>query len=306
MVENMFYVNEIPWHGLGVKLDTPPNSKKAIIQAGLDWKVNLTPINIGDKQYKNYLAIQRENTDDIYGIVKPGWTPLQNIDAFHFFDPIVRSGLAEYHTAGSLKNGEKVWILAKLKSDPFEVAKDDFVEKYLLLSNGHNGKLGVRISFTPIRVVCNNTLTMAEDSTTQTVRIMHSLKVNQNLDNLREVIDIANRRFALTFKQYERMANRGIKNLEHYIIKSLYPNKEMPLDSEQIGRTVNQIVDIANMHPTNTLPSIKGTVWAAYNAMTFWIDHNRGRTNTRLDQAWFGNGKAIKDRAYQEAVLIAA
>lgn len=308
-VESMMYVGEEPWHGLGKRLINPPTSEEAMKEADLDWTVKLHPITANKVKFNDYLAIMRETDNQLYGVVRPGWTPLQNVDAFKFFDPIVKAGLAEYHTAGSLKNGEKVWILAKIRRKSAEIVKKDFVDCYILLTNGHNGKWGVRVQFTPIRVVCWNTCTVAENSSVEkAIRIIHSAKVAKNLEDLRELIDVANQTFNLTFEQYKRFANTGIKNLEQYITRSFYPKKAdiKSVGEDEITRTVSKVIQLYKNGRGSNIPGVSGSVWAAYNAVTEYVDHFRGREDTRLNQAWYGAGKTIKDTAFNEALKLAA
>lgn len=316
MIENMMYMGETPWHGLGKKLNTPPSSEEAIKEAGLDWKVTLTPIGVKTVDdplaayipQPDFLAIKRQTDDRVYGVVKPGWTPLQNVEAFNFFDPIVKEGLAEYHTAGSLSNGERVWILAKLKGDPMQVVSGDIVDKFLLLSNGHNGKVGVRVSFTPIRVVCNNTLSMAEKDGSQALRVVHSARVAKTLEDLREVVNFANQKFEATLAQYKKLANAGVLDLERYVTSVFYPTKLDLACTEgmEVTRTVGKVIELFKTHPTNNITGISGSLWAAYNAVTYYVDHERGKDESRLGQAWYGAGKQIKDIAFETALRLVA
>ncbi len=307
-IENMFYVGEEPWHGLGKQLHQPPTSEEAIKEAGLDWSVSLKPIQIGDRTYPKFLAVQRDTDGEIYGIVKGKYTPLQNREAFSFFDPIVKEGLAVYHTAGSLMQGEKIWILAKLPGD-MEVVGGDKINRFLLLSNAHNGRTGVNIQFTPIRVVCNNTLTMAESQKekSRSIGVIHSTKVAKNLEEVRNIIDCANQTFEATLLQYKRLADNGVRNIEQYITRVFHPeNTDIITPESDLPRTVQKVIDLFKTHPTNNIPGIGGSLWAAYNSVTQYVDHFSGRDNTRLDQAWFGNGKAQKIRAFNDALALVA
>ena len=130
MVENgrtaMFYVNERPWHGLGTKLNAPPTSEQAIRAAGLDWDVAKVPLYLAGgtrlHEVKDRFSLVRADTVNtaaciIFGITGRDYVPLQNVEAFQFFDPLVRGGDATYETAGALRSGERVWVLARLRGD---------------------------------------------------------------------------------------------------------------------------------------------------------------------------------------------
>ena len=178
----MMYVGEDPWHGLGTKLVNPPTSLEAIRAAGLDWEVDKFPLfaQFGkDRQFMKkvdryaLMPVDRIESPDcpVLGVVGQDYGIVQNRDAFTFFDPIISEKLATYETAGALGEGERVWVLAKLPGD-IVVHKDDKVIKYLLLVNSHTGMASVQIKLTPVRVVCNNTLTMAL-SFGESMRIPH-------------------------------------------------------------------------------------------------------------------------------------
>src|SRR5262249_10534005 len=145
LVETMAYVGRRPWHGLGVPLENPPTIAEGIRAAGLAWEVSLQPLVTagGGRPVPAYATI-RQSDGAILGGVGPQYQPLQNADAFQFFQPFLDAGQASLHTAGSLAGGKRVWVLVKLNRDPLTVAPGDEVEKYLLLSNSHDGTLAVR------------------------------------------------------------------------------------------------------------------------------------------------------------------
>src|SRR5690606_14155610 len=139
------------------------------------------------------------------------YVPLQNSQAFSFFDPYISSGEALLDTAGSLREGQSIWVLARLNRDPIEITKDDIVEKYLLLSNSHKGGISVRVGFTPIRVVCANTLAIAERAGgSQLIRVTHSTKMVDSLEAIQEVVNAANATFEATAEQYKYLASKQI------------------------------------------------------------------------------------------------
>ena len=164
----MFYINEVPWHGLGTRLDKPATAQEAITAAKLDWQIKKLPLFAGSKRIPvpDRFAVVRKSGNLIPEPIRcwvssaTNTRPCKISEAFAFFDPIVGQDAAIYHTAGALGNGERVWIWQNFPVT-FDVVGDDITEKYLLLSNSHDGKSSVTIKFTPVRVVCQNTLTLA-------------------------------------------------------------------------------------------------------------------------------------------------
>jgi len=315
-VENMMYVGEVPWHGLGIKLDAPPTAEEAIIAAGLNWEVNLKDLYTTTEKdlfspLDSHRAVVRDSDNSILGVVGNRWQPLQNKDAFKFFDPFIESGEAEYHTAGSLKEGKRIWILSKLKGDPITIVKNDVIEKYLLLSNAHDGKVSVNVRFTPIRVVCSNTLNAAEsDNQAPFLRIMHRGKVEDTLKEVQNIVSMTNATFETTAEQYRYLASKQVKNLDRYILNVLKPKLQiLELSEEEVEKNLPRAKDdieqlfVSGRGQDN--PAVKGTYWAAYNAVTEWVDYKRGRDETRLEKAWYGKGQRIKTLALSTATALA-
>ena len=201
-LETLAYFGGLPWHRLGTALeegdlyDWPSASKKA----GLDWEVELVPLVTADTQAQvTHRAVRRRSDARVLGVVGPRYATLQNKDAFGWFQPFLDAREAALHTAGSLRNGSRVWVLARLNRDPLVIAEGDEVEKFILLSHGHDGSLAVRCGFSPIRVVCANTLAMAHGSNaSKLIRLKHTKDVLENLANVREIMDLANAEFEAT------------------------------------------------------------------------------------------------------------
>ena len=307
-VESMFYTGRTPWHGIGVPLDSPPTAEEAIKAAGLNWRVEKQPIftphrGTDDlKEIPGFSAVVRRDKKRVLGIVGRNWQPLQNRDAFKFFDPFIESGAAEFHTAGSLKEGQQVWVLAKLRGDPMTVVKNDEVEKYLLLSNSHDGKAAVNVRFTPVRVVCWNTLSMAEsDDASPFLKIRHAGNLKQTMARIQQVVDITHKTFAATLEQYRWLAKREVTNINKYILDVL----QIPDDAEKPPRALSNIVQLFEEGRGQDNKLVRGTYWAAFNGITEWVDHPRGRDGTRLAAAWYGEGNRIKRRALSIATELA-
>jgi phage/plasmid-like protein (TIGR03299 family) len=308
----MAYFGQLPWHGLGTSLevgdlyDWPSASKKA----GLDWEVELAPLVTADTQAKvAHRAVRRTSDGRILGVVGPRYAPLQNKDAFAWFQPFLDAKEAALHTAGGLRGGSRVWVLAKLNRDPLVIAEGDEVAKFILLSHGHDGSLAVRAGFTPIRVVCANTLAMAHGSdASKLIRVKHTESVLENLNNIREVMDAANAEFEATAAQYRLLARKSISqaDVRKYVRRVLKIDGDHDI-STRTTNIIEEIVGLAEAGRGNDLPSIRGTLWAAYNGVSEYLTYNRGRSeDNRLNSLWFGDSLNTNRYALEVALDMAA
>jgi phage/plasmid-like protein (TIGR03299 family) len=200
-----------------------------------------------------------------------------------------------------------VWVLAKLNRDPLVIAEGDEVEKFILLSHGHDGSLAVRCGFSPIRVVCQNTLSMAHGSdASKLIRVRHTESVLENLANVREIMDLANAEFEATAEQYRRLARKSVNqaDLRKYVRRVL--KVEDGQDSTRSRNIVEEIVRLAEAGRGNDLPSVRGTLWTAYNGVSEWLTYNRGRSeDNRLNSLWFGDSALINRLALEVALDMA-
>jgi len=306
----MFYINEVPWHGLGTPLNKPATAQEAIQAAQLDWPVIKLPLTAGSKhiQVPDKFAVVRktgnlvQKTDPVLGVVGKDYTPLQNRDAFRFFDPIVGQNAAVYHTAGALGNGERVWILAKLPGH-IRVAGDDITEKYLLLSNSHDGKSSVTVKFTPVRVVCQNTLTLALDGSGY--RVPHHSDIHEKLNQAREMLGLINEKYADLEQTFQAMSRVKLDShrLSEYLA-AVYPDSAEPDKQALIKRDRDWSEYFFDQGKGNRMSGVAGSLWAGFNGVTEWIDHRKTRQNSnqRLNSAWFGESARIKSRAYSVAM----
>ncbi len=310
-VETMAYFGHRPWHGLGTALaeadlyDWSSASKKA----GLDWAVELVPLVTADTQAKvDHRAVRRTSDGRTLGVVGPRYHPLQNKDAFGWFQPFLDAREAALHTAGSLRQGSRIWVLARLNRDPLVIAAGDEVEKFILLSHGHDGSLAVRAGFTPIRVVCQNTLSMAHGSdASKLIRIKHTRDVLENLANVREIMDLANQEFEATAEQYRRLARKSVNqaDLRRYV-KRVLKIEDEDSPSTRSRNIMDEIIRLAEAGRGNDLPSVRGTLWTAYNGVSEWLTYNRGRNgDNRLNSLWFGESAVTNRHALDVALDMA-
>lgn len=310
-VENMFSVKERPWHGLGTIVMEAPTIEEGIKLAGLDWDVSLRDIITNDSDkvvFDKRKMVVREDNKTALGIVGAQYKPLQNKEAFNFFEPFIENGMASLETAGSLFNGSRVFILAKINSEDMHITDDDVVEKYILLSNSHDGSQCLRIGYTPIRVVCNNTLTAAETSKdSQLIRLTHKKDIVSNMESLREAMDLINQQFIATEEMYKQLAKKDINkaDLEKYV-KQVFSTKSLEKiindyeETEQIEETRKRLIarveEIFELEPVHN-------AWTMYNSVNYYFNHESGRTlDSRYNSLWFGANGSKDERALKLAL----
>jgi phage/plasmid-like protein (TIGR03299 family) len=257
----------------------------------------------------------RDDTNQVLGVVGDGYRPVQNHQCFGFLDAVVADGRLRYHTAGALGRGEKVWMLAQLPGGVRVKDSEDVVEQYLLLSNSHDGSSSLRVFFTPIRVVCANTLGAAERrSGGRGLSVIHKGNLAAKVGEAQEILGLA-RRF------YDDLAGRIDRLARHYpsrtqlddYYQALYP--DAPDAKNRRSRNVRaELFRLFEEGMGQNLPETKLTTWSAFNAITEYVDHHRStrgqtdreRAGRRLDSAWFGSGARLKADAWRLALELAA
>jgi len=304
LVETMAYAGEVPWHGLGTKVEDGISVADMLKAANLNWNVVKTPTfyKVDGKTFSTgKSALVRESDGMFLSNVSDNWEPCQNHEAFTIFEEFVERNELEMHTAGSLKEGRIVWGLAKM-NDKFALFNDDVTEQYLLLVNPHQFGNSIHVRSTPIRVVCNNTLSLSLGQ-------VSNVQANQNhrgkfdVEMMKEAIGIA--RTKLT--KYQEMAQYlSTKRYEDEKFKEflnkVFPNhtskEEKSLD---LSRNAKRAYEIVETQPGAEFG--RGTWWQAFNTVTYLTDHELGRnTDTRLESAWFGVNKDRKNKALELAV----
>ena len=308
-IEQMMFVGATPWHGLGNQVDSDINVADAIVAAGLDWEVGLKDLQTVDGVPVNHRATYRKTDGSILGVVGPRYTPLQNRDSFDWFQPFLDAGECALHTAGSLHSGQKVWVLAQLNRDNSEIVAGDEVSKFILLSNSHDGTTAIRVGYTPIRVVCANTLAWAHSSSdSKLIRIRHTRSSKNNLENVRDIMDNINAGFEATAEQYRFLASKNFNqaDIRRYVKTML--GIEGTIDGDIKTRTRNIMDEILGLveGPKQSATNVRGTWWAAYNGYNEYLNYNKGRTeDNRLDSLWFGLNANDNNKALNKAMEFA-
>ena len=312
MVETMAYAGEVPWHGLGVPVSNDLTPFQMMEKAGLNWQVREVDTFIeynGNKQFTGNKCLVRETDGRILTTVGENWNPVQNETAFEFFSDFVMEGNMEMHTAGSLKDGQMVWALAKVK-DSFELFGGDTVESYLLFSNPHQYGKAIDVRFTPIRVVCNNTLTLSlESKAERSVRIGHRVEFDPS--EVKQALGIAAEKLE-TYKDMAAFLGKKRFNADSYIeyLNTVFPRtadkkvQGKSLSVDTLSRNAKLAFDSLETQPGAQFA--EGSWWQAFNSVTFITDHVQGRNeDNRLYSSWFGGNQIRKRDALKTAIEFA-
>lgn len=321
-VQSMFSVGELPWHGLGHVLDEAPSCADALVLAGLNWGVELRPLvtTVADGgarvSVESHRAVMRMDTGAVLGVVGEDFRPFANADAFAFFEPMVSEGLITLETAGSLREGRRVWIMAKVAAaDTAEIVKGDPVDPYLLMCHGHDGSLALRLGFNPVRVVCSNTLGMALDEGEGLFTLRHTSGLSAGLVSIRTALAEQVRIYQGSVESWQFLATRRCDpaEFEAYVLRVVGRGEDEP-GAKTGARVLGQIKPLLEEGVGNDLPGVRGTWWAGYNAITQWLTHSRGsaagsvseRAERRFDALHFGDSRKMNARALTFALECAA
>ncbi|WP_025144280.1 DUF932 domain-containing protein [Pedobacter jeongneungensis] len=319
-----FSVKQKAWHSLGTIVEDYPTSSEAIGFAGLDFEVEkrplFTPNALGMDLLQNtdtiYLGNQHEaikvndafatvraDTQQVLGVVGKDYQIVQNRDAFAFFDAIVGGGDGiKYETAGCLGRGERIFITAKLP-DYIRIGRNDCIEKYLFLSTTHDGSGSITAAFTPVRIVCQNTLNAAMKNYVNALRIRHTTGASERLKQAHRLMGMSN---ALA-EELEQVFNHWSRvkisdpQLKKLIQLALAPNPET-VEALRIGNpdalsslylnTVDSVLDYALTSDSQKMDTTKGTLFGAYNAVTGYHQNVKdyGNEERKLKSVLQGSG----------------
>jgi len=311
MVETMAYAGELPWHGLGEKVSNDLTPAQMMQKAGVDWEVHEVESFIefnGVRKSTGQKSLVRGTDGKILTNVGENWKPVQNETAFEFFSEYVLAGDMEMHTAGSLKGGQVVWALAKVK-ESFDLFGGDQVDSFMLFSNPHQYGKAIDIRFTPIRVVCNNTLTMSLNmKSDRAIKVGH--RTTFDADSVKVTLGIAHEKFAKYKEMAEFLGSRKVTAeslLQYY--DNVFPlssglEKRKELTKDTLSRSARQAFDVLETQPGAQYA--EGTWWQAFNSVTYITDHVQGRNaENRLHSQWYGSNQARKVQAAELAVKMA-
>jgi len=325
-VGEMFYYGEIPWHREGVKLDHPANMEEAIKAGGLDWEVGMAGLATDENppsRVGNRVAIIRKDRPKgdpgrALGATYRWFKPLQNREGIRIFDAIFGKGKRVYHTGGYLGSGEVIWLLAELPGN-IQVRKGDRVKPYALFTNSHDGSIAIDFRLTTVRVVCQNTLSLALTGTDKKTFFKHSHKGNYRdlktevqtffEDTLKAVDDLET--------QFRQMLDRKFDDdLVKEYIEEVFPMPVEPIRAKIDNRVMNQylsrvkrvnnarmkIAELRLYGKGSDLPGVKESLWGTFNAVLEYVDHYEKDGGIGISSGVFGSGAALKRKAFSRAL----
>lgn len=310
--------SEVAWHGLGQVVKGAMTAEEAIKNANLDYEVDKAKVQFfpaTDKQIwvEGHYATYRKDTYDYLGMVKSRYEIVQNRDAFGFFDSIIDEGEAIFETAGALGNGERIFLVAKLPSD-FEIGGEK-IEKYIMLTNSHDGSSSVIAGMTNIRVVCNNTLQAALKGLENKVSINHISGAKDKLKEAHRVMGIASKYSGQVQDIFNQMADHkmtegqyrdyfeAIFTPEYKTAMTAAEEKEM---STRLKNMIEGTTQFAFTHPTQTTDAAKGTLWGAYNAVSGYYNYIKTfkSTEDKFNSQFFGVANKKMLKSFNQAVAL--
>ena len=301
-VETMFYTREKPWHGLGTQVQEAPSSEKALWLAGLDWKVLQKDVYTeGRVKVSGYKANVRDTDGQVLGVVTDRYKVIQNSEAFAFTDALLGEGV-RYETAGSLSEGKKVWLLAKLPKE--YIISGERISPYLVFSNTHDGSGAVRVAITPIRVVCNNTLNLALSTAKRSWSMIHTGDIKGKIKEATDTLFFADEYMENLGKELEAL--RLIKVTDEQVRE--YINLLLPLDKKPTPIQVKNMErlrrDMASRYfDAPDLRDVGNNAYRFINAVSDFATHAKPlRRTANYNENLFSrtvDGNPLIDRAYQ-------
>lgn len=312
--DEVFVAGKPAWHGLGRRVNEAQTSESAIRLAGLNWKVHQRSIHLPcGQEIPDRIAnvrLKPDGRDHFLGCVGRQYRLIQNDEAFGFVDDLIGQGDAVFETAGALKDGRRIWVLARLPEN-LRINSEDQIKRYLLLCNGHDGAMACRVFFTPTRVVCQNTLSVALRGRRagDGITIRHSGKVKQKLEEARRVLGLAQDHFGELGSVFRRMKSTDfdVRQARDYF-ETLVPDVPADAGAKSKNRVRRVRSELLNCFRVEVDELAGRTVWAAFNAVSRWNDHvsfkrrPSASLETRFENILWGGGKQLRQQAFDLAL----
>lgn len=301
-VETMFSVREKPWHGLGTIVLEAPASADALRLAGLDWKVVQEPVCTETGELiEGYKANIRDKDRRVLGVVSDRYKVVQNTDAFSFTDELLGKGV-RYETAGSLQEGKKVWLLARLPRE--YIIAGERISPYLIFSNTHDGSGSVKVAVTPVRVVCNNTLNLALGTAKRSFSMIHTGNIQDKIQEAKDTLFMAEEYMdclGIEFEQLRRQKMTDAQVKEYIELLLPMENDPTPMQEKNIIRLRKDMEK--RYYKAPDLQKVGNNAYRFLNAVSDFATHSdplRRTANYRENLfARTMDGNPLIDKAYQ-------
>jgi phage/plasmid-like protein (TIGR03299 family) len=318
LIESMAYVGQAPWHHLGHHLPPKQSIEQWAQKAGMDWEITESPVRYATdpvdvanslRSFDEQKVLFRSDTKRPLSVVSGRYQVVQPRAVLEFYRDLTEVSGYELETAGVLKEGRKFWALAKIGKEA-KLGGGDVIKGYLLLATSCDGTLATTATPTTIRVVCNNTLTMALDRATGAVKVPHSTAFDP--DAVKKRLGLAVSHWDEFMYRMKALSKRKVKDEEaaRFFLKVLCGTEAAPDPTQRLAndRALKRVQELYAGHGHGAeLQSAKQTAWGLLNAVTEYVDHERRARSQdfRLDSAWFGQGAAVKERALGQALQLA-
>ncbi|WP_019577938.1 DUF932 domain-containing protein [Curvibacter lanceolatus] len=317
LLQSMAYVGAAPWHDLGNALPPKQSIEVWAQQAGMDWSICSTPVRyLADQvgalgsimSFEDQKVLYRSDTKAALAVVGNRYQVVQPKEVLEFYRDLTEVSGFELETAGVLKEGRKFWALAKTGKSAV-LKGSDVVNGYLLLATSCDGTLATTATPTTVRVVCNNTLTIALNGATSAIKVPHSTSFDAQA--VKKQLGIAVSQWDSFMYRMKTLSERKVKTHEsmNYFLKVLcntdgHTDPSGGLINERALKKVQALYD--GQGRGAELAAAQGTAWGLLNAVTEFVDHERRARSQeyRLDSAWFGQGANLKQRALDQALQL--
>ena len=309
----MAYVGERPWHGLGEALPPDQDIETWVQAARLDWEIEMLPVNyqMGGRNHvmRDRFVLARSDTQAALSVVSGDYRVVQPKEVLEFYRDLVEERHYKLETAGALDGGRKVWALAR--TGLVAGVADDAADKlgaYVLLATSCDKTLATTVTFTSVRVVCQNTLSFAvrdmKKGNRRSIKVAHSLRFDPaQIKNDLGLMDDSWEKFK---RQLTPMAGKQLSksDAEQFFLSIIQSEKEAKEGklSDRKHKEFMQLMSFYRHAPGQSLPTARDTVWGALSAVTYYVDHILPSSGDRLDSAWFGSGAALKEKAWEKAL----
>lgn len=297
----------LPWHGLGNGVKGKMTANECITGGGLDWPVTKEPVFARNLQGEyteipDRFAMTRGTDGKVLGVVGKDYKPIQNIEAFNFFDTLVDDGEAKYETAGSLSGGKRIFLTARI-GDDFQVGGLDSHRLYLALLSSHDGSKSLTALTTVIRIVCANTEQMAIAGAKTSWTMTHRQTLEGKVMQARESLKLSKKYFdAFDLEAQKMMAIQLTTDKFREIMTDVLPKQK-----RQLPKNLDTLTAIYENSPTINDTGAGGTAWGGYNAVTEWLTHGREvrSQEARMVNTIWGFGNQVRGKTHERLMALA-